>query len=142
MIKSYKECTEKGQLTGGVFNQEWGRGGRRSLGFSKPKHKPKDEVLKKNIEYKHKQLKMRNPSESLVLSFTPNNGSYYTKSEFIRLVDEQPGSNRRSIINYLIDNKLVPAKKSCMYDLLKNVSNDPDFVFQEEWGKRPETRYI
>jgi len=131
ILKLYTDCIEKGQLHGGMLNYDWGKQGKPLLNTEKMVHK-------KRVNYKHPRptTSTGTLSEPVCLSFPPRNGSQYTKAEFISLIADVKGKSRSNIIKYIIQNKLVPVKKTTLYLTLQNYEKNPDLlVTNEEWTR-------
>jgi hypothetical protein len=132
MLRKYKDNIEQGHLHGGILNEQWAKTGRPTKGSEQyvPKEK---KVVKKKCEHKHPKPKP--PREPVVLPFPPSNGEYYLRSEFLRLVSNQPKGKRLPIVLHLIENKLVPVAKTTMFHFLRSYENDPEFALRtnDEW---------
>lgn len=138
MLQTYIECIKKGQLNGGIYNEEWRtRKGRPTRGQEQYINgKPDREKI--NAAKKKKVVKARKPKpppEKVVMPFPPSNGKYYLLSEFFRIVTTLPKGKRNHIIRHLLDNKLVPVAKTTCYKVLNKYEKDPDNfdVGDDEW---------
>ena len=139
MLKTYIECVKKGQLNGGIYNEEWHtRRGRPSRGQEQYMNGKPDKktvvVAKKKTVVKPRTPK---PVEPVVLPFPPSNGKYYLRSEFFKIACALPKGKRKNTISYLLESKLVPVAKTTLYSYLSQYEDDPDNydVGDDEWKK-------